>query len=135
MRIAVAGGTGTVGRHVVEVARERGHDPVVLSRSTGVDLTTGEGLDAELAGSDVVVDVTSVATTKTAVAIDFFGTVTRRLLGAERRLGIAHHVTLSIVGIDRRGEPSGVLRRQGRPGARRGDGRGALDPPAGDPIP
>ena len=26
MRIAVAGATGTVGRHVVEVARERGHE-------------------------------------------------------------------------------------------------------------
>jgi len=36
MRIAVAGGTGTVGAHVVDVLRERGHEPVVLTRATGV---------------------------------------------------------------------------------------------------
>ena len=28
MRVAVAGGTGVVGHHVVEVARRRGHDVV-----------------------------------------------------------------------------------------------------------
>jgi len=107
MRIAVAGGTGTVGRHVVAVARERGHEAVVLSRAAGVDVSTGDGLDAALAGVDVVIDVTSVATTKASVAEDFFETATRRLLGAERRHGVAHHIALSIVGIDRRGEASG----------------------------
>ncbi|MBN9195938.1 MAG: NAD(P)H-binding protein, partial [Microbacterium sp.] len=107
MRIAVAGGTGTVGRHVVAVARERGHEAVVLSRAAGVDVSTGDGLDAALAGVDVVIDVTSVATTKASVAEHFFETATRRLLGAERRHGVAHHIALSIVGIDRRGEASG----------------------------
>ena len=43
MRIAVAGGTGVVGRHVVEAARGRGHEVVVLARSQGVDLSTGAG--------------------------------------------------------------------------------------------
>lgn len=33
MRIAIAGGTGVVGRHVVTAAVEAGHEPVVLSRS------------------------------------------------------------------------------------------------------
>ena len=45
MRIAVAGGTGAVGHHVVEVATQRGHEVVVLTRSEGVDLTTGSGLE------------------------------------------------------------------------------------------
>ena len=36
-RIAVAGGTGVLGSHVVEVAGLRGHDVVTLSRGTGVD--------------------------------------------------------------------------------------------------
>ena len=48
MRIAVAGGTGTVGRHVVAIARERGHHAVSLSRAEGVDLITGRGLDQEI---------------------------------------------------------------------------------------
>ena len=49
------GGTGVVGRHVVDVARERGHDVVVLARAEGVDLTTGAGLAEKLAGADAVV--------------------------------------------------------------------------------
>jgi uncharacterized protein YbjT (DUF2867 family) len=49
MRIAVAGGTGVVGRHVVGELQTRGHEPVVLARSRGVDLTTGSGLDQALA--------------------------------------------------------------------------------------
>jgi uncharacterized protein YbjT (DUF2867 family) len=96
MKIAVAGGTGVVGRHVVDVARERGHDAVVLSRSEGVDLTTGAGLAERLAGVGAVVDVTGVATQKRAAAEAFFGAVTRNLQDA----GAAHVVALSIVGID-----------------------------------
>lgn len=96
MKIAVAGGTGVVGRHVVDVARERGHDVVVLARAEGVDLTTGAGLAERLAGIDAVVDVTSVPTQKREDAEAFFGSVTRTLQAA----GAAHVVALSIVGID-----------------------------------
>ncbi|MFC5008817.1 SDR family oxidoreductase [Nocardioides plantarum] len=100
MRIAVAGGTGVVGRHVVEVATERGHEVVLLARSVGVDLTTGVGLEERLAGVDAVVDVTSVPTQDRAASEAFFGGVTRRLLAAERAAEVGHHVALSIVGID-----------------------------------
>lgn len=96
MKIAVAGGTGVVGRHVVDVARERGHDVVVLARAEGVDLTTGAGLAERLVGVAAVVDVTSVATQKRAEAEEFFGAVTRHLQAA----GAAHVIALSIVGID-----------------------------------
>jgi uncharacterized protein YbjT (DUF2867 family) len=50
MRIAVAGGTGLVGRYVVQAARAAGHQTVVISRSAGVDLRTGTGLAAALDG-------------------------------------------------------------------------------------
>ncbi|MGH3138147.1 MAG: NAD-dependent epimerase/dehydratase family protein, partial [Gaiellales bacterium] len=43
MKIAVAGATGRVGRHIVEVLEERGHDVVPISRATGVDVITGQG--------------------------------------------------------------------------------------------
>lgn len=96
----MAGGTGVVGRHVVAVARERGHEVAVLARTEGVDLTTGAGLAGRLAGVDAVVDVTSVRTQSRARAEAFFGGVTRHLLDAETEAGVAHHVALSIVGID-----------------------------------
>jgi uncharacterized protein YbjT (DUF2867 family) len=100
MRIAVAGGTGVVGTHVVEVARGRGHDVVVLARAEGVDLTTGAGLGARLEGVDAVVDVTSTRAQNRKKAEAFFGEVTQRLLTAEAAAGVGHHVVLSIVGID-----------------------------------
>lgn len=100
MRIVVAGGTGVVGRHVVEVARERGHDVVVLSRSEGIDLAAGAGLADKLAGGDAVVDTSNRASRKRADSEAFFGAVTRNLLAAEEAAGVRHHVLLSIVGID-----------------------------------
>ena len=98
MRIAVAGGTGTVGRHVVDVARDGGHEVVVLSRSTGVDLVAGIGLDAALQGVDAVIDVSSTSTQSAAESERFLGTVTRNLLAAEKSAGVGHHIALGIVG-------------------------------------
>ncbi|HEX5730010.1 SDR family oxidoreductase [Microbacterium sp.] len=101
MRIAVAGGTGQVGAHVVAAARARGHDVVVLARSTGVDLVTGAGVAAALAGADAVLDVVSVTTLGAAESIAFFEGTTRTLLAAEAEAGVGHHLALSIVGIER----------------------------------
>lgn len=101
MKVAVAGGTGTVGRHVVEVSRERGHETVVLARSEGVDLTTGEGLPGALEGVDAVIDVSNITSMSAKAATRFFTTVSRTLLAAEQAAGVRHHVLLSIVGIDR----------------------------------
>jgi uncharacterized protein YbjT (DUF2867 family) len=101
MRIAVAGGTGSVGRHVVTALERRGHEPVVLARSTGVDLRTGRGLDAALQGVEVVVDVTNVTTQRRRKAVSLLTRMTRNLLEAERRAGVRAHVLLSIVGTDR----------------------------------
>jgi uncharacterized protein YbjT (DUF2867 family) len=100
-RVAVAGGTGVVGRYVVAALTEAGHEPVVLARSAGVDLTTGRGLDEALVGVAAVVDVCNVATTKRSAAAAFFSATTTKLLAAGQRAGVAHHVVLSIVGIDR----------------------------------
>lgn len=101
MNIAVAGGTGTVGRHVVDVARERGHAVQVLARSGGVNVHAGTGLDHALAGVQAVIDTTNLSTTSGDASTAFFSQVTRTLLGAEERTGVSHHVALSIVGIDR----------------------------------
>ena len=63
MRIAIAGGTGTLGRPVAAELSERGHEVRVLSRHAPeyqVDLTTGAGLAAALDGCQVVVDAGAV---------------------------------------------------------------------------
>lgn len=101
MRIAVAGGTGTVGRHTVAAVDAAGHEPVVLSRSHGVDLVTGKGLDAALTGADAVIDVASIETLTASAAIEFFTAATGNLVTAAADAGVGHVVLLSIVGIDR----------------------------------
>lgn len=97
-RIAIAGATGVVGRLTVEAVRAAGDEALPLSRTSGVDLTSVDGLAARLEGCDAIVDVTSIATLATKPAIGFFSTVTRNLLTAGRDAGIPHHVALSIVG-------------------------------------
>lgn len=103
MRVAVAGGTGLIGRHVVSLVEQAGHEPVVLTRSRGVDITTGAGLSAALAGTEVVIDVSNVATLSKKRSVRFFTTGTTRLLEAGTRAGMRHHLALSIVGVDRVG--------------------------------
>ncbi len=100
MRIAVAGGTGLVGRRVVEALDESGHQSVVISRSAGVDITTGEGLDSALEGVDAVIDASNTAATDTDQVVAFFEAGTTKLLASEQRTGVGRHVLLSIVGID-----------------------------------
>ncbi|WP_409047677.1 SDR family oxidoreductase [Microbacterium sp. HA-8] len=100
MRIAVAGGTGTVGRHVAEAARGAAHDVVLLTRRSGADVVTGEGLQVALDGVDAVIDVTNTFTLSAGRSRTFFGTATRNLMVAEKAKGVGHHVALSIVGID-----------------------------------
>jgi len=101
MRIAGAGGTGSVGKLVVERARAAGHDVVVISRSHGVDLTAGAGLDDALKNVATVIDVSNIRTVSKRAPIQFFETTTRNLLKAEQWCGVNHHVLPSIVGIDR----------------------------------
>ena len=98
MRIAIAGGTGTVGRHVLACARATGADPVVLSRGRGVDLMQRTGLAEILRGVDAVIDVSSTKALSTKGARAFFETVTSNLLEAETVAGVRHHVVLSIIG-------------------------------------
>ncbi|MBD2898420.1 NAD(P)H-binding protein [Spirillospora sp. NPDC046719] len=101
MRIAVAGATGNIGALTVAALQKAGHDVVRISRSLGVDLVTGDGLDAALAGVGAVVDATNATAADPAETVAFFTAATRNLLAAEERAGVGHHVLLSIAGVDR----------------------------------
>lgn len=101
MRIAVAGGTGVAGGYAVEAARAAGHEVVVLSRTVGVDVCSGAGLDAALEGVDACIDATNPDLAARAGAAAFFVEVANRLQVAGARAGLRRLVVLSIVGIDR----------------------------------
>lgn len=103
MKILVAGGTGLIGRQVVDILTERGHEAVAASPSSGVDSVTGAGLDEAMAGADVVVDLMNTTDFDEDVVVPFFTKSTANLLAAEKRAGVQHHVVLSVVGTDRIG--------------------------------
>ena len=122
MRIAVAGGTGLVGRQTVKALRRSGHDAVVIARSVGMDLTTGDGLADALMGVDAVIDVINTPTVDPGEAREFFATTTRQLLAAEHSASVKHHVVLSIVGVDQ-------VESNGHYAGKRAQERAALDGP------
>ena len=101
MKIVVIGGSGLIGSKVVNILRQRGHEVVAASPSTGVNTLTGEGLAEALAGAQVVIDVANSPSFEDKPALEFFETSGRNLLAAEKTAGVRHHVALSVVGTDR----------------------------------
>src|SRR5262245_12553878 len=101
MKIVVIGGAGISGKKLIPLLRERGHEAVAASRSSGVNTLTGEGLAEVLEGAAVVVDVSNSPSFEDRAVLAFFETSGRNLLAAEAAAGVRHHVALSIVGTDR----------------------------------
>ena len=101
MKIVVIGGTGLIGTKLVNNLRQRGHEVVAGSPSTGVNTVTGEGLADALAGAEVVVDVANAPVWEDKAVLEFFETSGRNLLAAEAAAGVRHHVALSVVGTER----------------------------------
>ncbi|MEV6686211.1 NAD(P)H-binding protein [Streptomyces sp. NPDC051130] len=95
--ILVTGGTGTLGKLVVTRLRDAGHEVRVLSRHAKeypVDLRDGSGLDAAMAGVEVVVHCASSPRGGDDVAAG-------HLIEAARRAGtVTNIVYISIVGVD-----------------------------------
>ncbi len=100
MKLAVAGATGRVGHYVVDVLHEQGHEVVAMSRATGVDVITGEGLDAAVSGAEVIIDTATAPSPEQWAAAEFFTTAARNLQRAGRRAGVRRIVIVSIIGID-----------------------------------
>src|SRR5580704_8953114 len=100
-RIAVAGATGRVGRHVVDVLEGDGHEVVAISRSRGVDVITRDGLAAALDGVESVVDAATGPSAEQGAATEFFTTAARNLQEAGSRAGVRQMVVVSIIGTDK----------------------------------
>ncbi|APU39365.1 MULTISPECIES: SDR family oxidoreductase [unclassified Streptomyces] len=108
--IVVTGGTGTLGSLVTERLRAAGHEVRVLSRHAPdhpVDLRNGAGLDAALAGAEVVVHCASDARGGGRGDVAAAG----NLIAAARRAGTVRNIVyISIVGVDV--VPLGYYRRK-----------------------
>ncbi|HKH22453.1 MAG TPA: NAD(P)H-binding protein [Solirubrobacterales bacterium] len=98
-RIAVTGATGRVGRHLVDVLADQGHEVVEISRSRGVDVITAEGLAEALDGVDAVIDTATSPTPEG--AMEFFTTAGRNLQAYGAHAGVQRLVVVSIIGADR----------------------------------
>src|SRR5438876_11972108 len=109
MKIVIIGGSGLIGKKLVNNLGQHGHEVVAASPSSGVNTLTGEGLAEALAGAQVVVDVANSPSFEDKAVLEFFETSGRNLLAAEATAGVGHHIALSVVGTDRLPE-SGYLR-------------------------
>jgi uncharacterized protein YbjT (DUF2867 family) len=98
-KVAVAGATGRLGRHVVDVLSAAGHEVVPISRSAGVDVITGDGLAGALTGARAIIDVTAGPDSGQRPATEFFTTAAQNLQRAGERAGVARYVVVSIIGI------------------------------------
>jgi len=98
MKITVIGASGLIGTKVVDLLTNEGHDVVAASRSTGVDVLTGEGLGEALSGADALVDVANSPSFDDDPVMEFFSTSSTNLVAAAKAAGVGHYVALSIVG-------------------------------------
>ncbi|MDR6535183.1 SDR family oxidoreductase [Variovorax soli] len=101
MKIVVIGGSGLIGSKLVQKLRQKGHEVVAASPSTGVNALTGEGLAEALRGAQVVVDVANSPSFEDTAVMNFFETSGRNLMAAEQVAGVEHHIALSVVGTER----------------------------------
>ena len=97
-KIAIAGATGRLGRHTVEILRERGHEVVPIARGAGVDVISGEGLADALEGVDLLIDGATSASPEGAA--EFFETSVRNLQQAGAERGVDGIIVVSIIGTD-----------------------------------
>ena len=101
MKIVVIGGSGLIGKKLVNNLREQGHEVVAASPSSGANAVTGEGLAIALAGAQVVVDAANSPSFEERAVLEFFETSSRNLLAGGAVAGVGHHVAVSVVGADR----------------------------------
>ncbi len=101
MKIAVLGATGTAGSRVVRRLKDENVDVVAVSRASGVDLVTGDGLVDALAGVDAVVDASNALPPNGSMEWgEALTTATRNVVDACGRRKVSRLVFLSILGAE-----------------------------------
>jgi len=103
MKITILGGTGLIGSKTIPLLQAAGHTVVAASASKGINVITGEGLNAALDHADVVIDVLNAPP---AIMFDdkpvheFFQKATANILPIAKTNGVKHYIYLSVVGVD-----------------------------------
>jgi uncharacterized protein YbjT (DUF2867 family) len=108
MRIAVVGATGGIGRHVVDIAVDGGHEVRALARDASKitrtherlevvqgDVTDPEAIDALVPGCELVLSCLGTRRPESAVV----ATGTRRILEGMERHGVERVAIISSVGV------------------------------------
>jgi uncharacterized protein YbjT (DUF2867 family) len=101
MKALIIGGTGLIGKRLVKLLGDGGHEAVAASPSRGINSVTGAGLAEAMKGASVVVDVTNAPSWEDTAVMAFFTTSTRNLLAASAAAGVRHFIALSVVGAER----------------------------------
>ena len=86
---------GRLGQAIEEALSHRGVDTVLVSRSTGVDVTQRRLSIEPFEGADVIVEATDIFTQNADIALAFFTSSTRAINSAARAVG-ARHLLVSI---------------------------------------
>jgi NADH dehydrogenase len=124
-RIAVAGASGFIGRHLVRQARELGHDVVGLVRSTqAADAVRAAGgrpaplpedpasLAKELEGREALVHLAQIGAERSGQTYEAVNVgLTARLVEAARAAGVGRIVSFSGLGVARYGQSRRVTSR------------------------
>jgi uncharacterized protein YbjT (DUF2867 family) len=100
MKITVVGASGLIGTKVVGLLEGEGHQAVAASRSSGIDVLSGDGLAGALFGANVLVDLLNSPSFEDDPVMEFFTASTTNLVAAAKSAGVSHYVALSIVGVD-----------------------------------
>ncbi|MGD1879027.1 MAG: SDR family oxidoreductase [Kiloniellaceae bacterium] len=105
MNILIIEGVGLIGPHLAELLGNRGHS-VEAASPASIGGTAKSGIGSRFACKDVVVDISDTPPIVPPAFADeatlaFFAPLGANLLAAERNAGVGHHLSLSVVGVDR----------------------------------
>jgi uncharacterized protein YbjT (DUF2867 family) len=120
VKVLVTGGTGHLGKDIVEFLKAEGHDVRILARTPGVDpsvewvqgdLATGRGIPEAVPGAQTIIHAATLSPAairgymlptdlfRSPPEVDIDGT--RRLLEAAERSDVEQFLYVSIVGVDK----------------------------------
>ncbi|MFE9360964.1 SDR family oxidoreductase [Streptomyces olivaceoviridis] len=114
MKVVVFDDGGLMGAETALWVRDHGHEVDLISAPGGLDSLAREEIAESLRDCSVVIDLSRQPSLNTGIATDDHGRVmdeeglvaswrrsTSALLQAETAAGVGHHVSLSVVGVDR----------------------------------